>query len=198
MPLSVPSVSWLACLDSGMISKIRLLLPTTYLSSPRNVWVIVNGRGIGQVHWVSGGFSFFSLVEMDGVEGRGGGWIIIELSNREIGIGTITLEIFVVQSMRDCISVSGRWFYGLFEEIVDLFTIKSTGNPKLTSSALGAFILIDDWLVGRLNDGKRCGVCEVSFGLKIFFYYISILFYYGGFDVTLTINSFIDISFCQM
>lgn len=67
-----------------------------------------------------------------------------------------SLEIFVVKSMRDCISVSGRWFYGLFEEIVDLFTIKSTGNPKLTSSALGAFILIDDWLVGRLNDGTLC------------------------------------------
>lgn len=42
--LSVP-VSRLACFDSGMIAKIRLLLPTD-LSCPRNVWVIGNGRGI--------------------------------------------------------------------------------------------------------------------------------------------------------
>lgn len=121
--------------------------------------------------------------------GRREGWTTIELLNREIGIGTITLEIFVVKSMRDCISVSGRWFYGLFEEIVDLFTIKSTGNPKLTSSALGAFILIDDWLVGRLNDGTLCRLWSL-FGLKIFLHYISIVFYYGGFDITRLLSFF--------
>lgn len=98
--------------------------------------------------------------------------------------------------MRDCISVSGRWFYGLFEEIVDLFTIKSTGNPKLTSSALGAFILIDDWLVGRLNDGTLCRLWSL-FGLKIFFHYIPIVFCYGGFGITLTVDLFINIFFVK-
>lgn len=114
-----------------------------------------------------------------------------------MGIGTIDVgKIFVVKSMRDCISVSGRWFYGLFEEIVDLFTIKSTGNPKLTSSALGAFILIDDWLVGRLNDGTLCRLWSL-FGLKIFFHYIPIVFYYGGFGITLTVDLFINIFFVK-
>lgn len=54
--------------------------------------------------------------------------------------------------MRDCISVSERWFYGLFEEVVDLFTIKSTGKSKINFLRVGG-VYFNRRLVGRLNDG---------------------------------------------
>lgn len=145
MLLSWLSLDWLDSIV-GWYLKLGCFCRRIYQARATFEWWLMDG----ELGWSASSLgqwdSRFPLAEMDCCGRRSSYWI----GN---GIGTITLEIFVmVQWMRDCISVSGRWFYGLFEEVVDLFTIKSTGKSKINFLRVGG-VYFNRRLVGRLNDG---------------------------------------------